>query len=253
MAYEKDLRQFAKWIMTERQGKTWSTITRDDIDAWIIHEDVRQMKPTTSNRRLAAVSGIYNWMKRDGKIKENPCRYESRKKIAKRLAPTIPKEELNEAAKNTHGIVGAIIRILYTTGVRISEAMAIRPCDIDEEHQSIKIYGKGAKERIVYTTAETLEELRIYCDIATEPICKGIDERAMRYAIFNAIRPYSKQQRISPHVIRHSFATEMARNGMPTTQLCTLLGHESVKTTQRYVNQAQIDTAAAYKKYQIFT
>lgn len=176
----------------------------------------------------------------------NPCRFQSRRKQAQRLPNTIPAEDLKAAYENTFGLVKVWIGLLATTGIRISELLALRWEDIDFKASSLEIMGKGNKERIVYTAPEYLKELRTaYERKPLEGRIFDYDQRDARFMLYQALKPYSRAKQLSPHAIRHSYATNLAGNGVNVVTIATILGHSHIETTQKYIDLAQMDRKAA--------
>jgi len=244
VAYEKDLRQFIHYIR-QWDGIRWSTITRDHIDKYVSEMVTKGKSPSTTNRSLAAISGIYDYMKRQGMEVENPCRYESRRKIADRTPNTIPVEDLKKAYEHAYGAVKIMIGLLCTTGIRIQEMLDLEYQDIDFDLGTIKIHGKGKKERVVKTSAEYLDTLKeiVRLNHASGKIFSQ-NQRDARYMIWQAIKPYTNARQISPHAIRHTFATELAKKGIPTASIAMTLGHSHIDTSQQYIDLGQMQTAS---------
>lgn len=249
VAYGKDLLEFSKWAINHREGIRWSNITREDIDAYIIHQTNRGLKPATTNRQLAAISGIYNFFIREGLLKENPVKYESRRKVASTIPNTIPTEDIAMAYENAYGVAKVLLGILSTTGMRIQEVLDMKWEDIDFSSSTIRVHGKGAKERTAYSTKDALETLQI-CNADGENHGRifNIEQREARHIIYEALKPYSKAVQLSPHAIRHTFATNIAKNGANVTTLAGILGHNQIATTQRYIDMTQHDYAATVRQ-----
>lgn len=195
------------------------------------------LKPATTNRRLSAISGIYRFFRREGHNVENPCKYESRRKISETIPHTIPIDQLKEAYDHAAGIAKVAIGLFMTTGIRIQELLDITWEDINFQDQSIKITGKGSKERTVYTTEDKLETLLQLSKIKTQ---KGnifcMEQRQMRRIIYDALSPYCQAPQLSPHAIRHTFATHAANKGANVSTLAKAMGHNRIETTQKYID-----------------
>ena len=206
--YAKDLKAFALWTKAHKPAARWSTLTRQDIDDYITYRANNGIQPATTNRELASISALYRYFIREGLLTSNPCRYQSRRKQPKRLPNTIPAEDLKAAYDNSFGLVHVWLGLLATTGIRISELLALRWEDIDFKACSLEIMGKGAKERIVYTSPEYLALMRqAYERKPAEGRIFRYSERDARYMLWEALKPYSRAKQLSPHAIRHSFAT----------------------------------------------
>lgn len=241
--YQKDLCAFSKWAKAHLDHAQWSKITRSDIDEYVTYLVQQGMAPASTNRKLSAISGLYYYMRREGYEVENPCKYESRRKISKSLPNTINELQLREAYKHAEGVTKFFIGILSTTGIRIQEMLDLTWEDIDFAECSLRIRGKGAKERIVYTTSEVLEQVshvKRECDAHGKMFLIG--QRIARHMIYDALRPYCDAKQLSPHAIRHTFATHLAKTGANVSQIGTLLGHEHLETTQVYIDMTQHDS-----------
>ena len=251
--YLKDLKGFARWAKAYKEDARWSTLTRSDIDEYITMRAKEGIKPATTNRELASISALYRYFIREGLLTSNPCRYQSRRKQPKRLPNTIPAEDLKAAYDNSFGLVHVWLGLLATTGIRISELLALRWEDIDFKACSLEIMGKGAKERIVYTSPEYLELMRqAYERKPAEGRIFRYDQRDARYMIWQALKPYSRAKQLSPHAIRHTFATNLAGNGVNVVTIASILGHNQIDTTQKYIDMAQMDRKTASERVTIF-
>lgn len=252
-AYMNDVVAFVVWLKQQRTDVRWSTITRDDVDAYVTERVRAGRKASTTNRALASISGIYNYMKRQGYDVVNPCRYESRRKIAESIPNTIPVEDLRKAYEHSYGVAKVIIGLLATTGIRVQELLNITWESIDFTQSSIHIYGKGQKERTVYTSPEYLETLRIAMQqqhrsgrIIT------MEQREVRWLLWNALRPWCNAKQLSPHAIRHTMATQAAVNGANVTTLAVALGHKSIRTTQKYIDMAAAPVREVFTNNNMF-
>lgn len=252
LSYGKDLTRFAKWVRATHPDKKWSTLTRNEIDEYITMRAGDGISPATTNRELASISGIYRYFIRQRWLTKNPCRYQSRRKQGEHLPTTIPLEELKAAYLNSVGVTRIWIGLLMTTGIRLGELLALTWEDFDFRSNSIEIHGKGNKERIVFSTSEVLEPLRKMAEYKprTGKLWER-DSRDVRRIIHEALRDFSSARQLSPHTIRHTFATAFARQGANVSTLAKLLGHNNLNTTQRYINLANIDTQAACLKYSL--
>lgn len=253
IAYNVDLRSFARFIKQRKSTGRWSTVTREDIDLFMEYEQYRGVCAKTVNRKLAAISSLYDYMKREGMDVENPCRWETRQKTEDKVINTIPVDDLKSIISKTHGRTKILIQLLATTGIRIQEALDIRVGDIMPSNCSIKIHGKGGKQRYVYTTVEVMDEIRQYMPkCAAAHLFTGMTQRSARYDIYNAMKGQTDAKQLSPHAIRHTFATEIAANGMEAPALAELLGHSSIKTTQKYIDSTKLRVQQQYIQFKPF-
>lgn len=250
-AYEKDLHSFVLFVKANCTHQRWSEITRDDVDLYIAWQVERGLKPMTTNRHLSAISSLYDYMKRQGYQVENPARYESRRKVGDRIPNTIPTNVLRKAMETSQGTIHLMLCTLCQTGVRLQEMLDIRKCDLDIMNNAIRIQGKGMKERLVYVNEELMSKLCTFSTYrkAMEPIFKGWSQREVRTSLYEILRPLGTAPQLSPHAIRHTFATEVAKQGSNVTTLAVMMGHKSIKTTQKYIDLAQNNISSTYTRY----
>lgn len=252
-AYENDLRDFISWAKANVSGARWSTLTRKDIDNYVTAMVAQELKPATTNRRLAAISGIYNYFRREGKQVENPCKYESRRKKAETIPNTIPVSDIRKAWENANGVAKVMLGLLASTGIRIQELLDMTWENIDFESCSIKINGKGSKQRLVYTTPEHLETLKTLHDMGGRfGRIFTMEQRSARRIIFDALKPFSSAPQLSPHAIRHTMATNLANHGANVTTIATILGHKQIETTQKYIDMTQANCRQLCQQYTMF-
>lgn len=242
-AYAADLAAFARWARENKADARWSTITREDIDKYITSKYNEGLKPSTTNRQLAAISSIFGYFQRQGLLTDNPCKYESRRKLPKTMPTILHTTELKKAYQQAQGARKTMLGILATTGIRIQEMLDINWEDIDFEESSIRISGKGSKQRMVCTTANVLSDLRKLWN-KTHPIGRifYINQRTARYMIWETLAPFCTTTHLNPHTIRHTFATQMAKDGENIATIAKILGHNHIETSQKYINLAEIPT-----------
>lgn len=251
MAYRRDLIDFVTWAKANLADARWSRITRTDIDNYIKYCVDTDLKPATTNRRLASISGLYRFFKRQGHDIENPCKYESRRKIAETIPNTIPMAELQEAYNHALGASKIMLGLLATTGMRIQELLDMRYEDIDFEKSSIKVRGKGNKERLLYTSPCYLDTLRTSHANGASGIIFNLTQRDARRMIWESLKPYSHAPQLSPHAIRHTFATNQAAHGTNCSTLAEMLGHKDLNTTQKYIDIGQSNIKQACLAYSL--
>lgn len=245
-AYHNDLISFVTWAKEHKEDARWSRIDRSDIDAFIIYQEAKGLKPATTNRQIAAISTFYNYLKRENLIKENPCKYESRRKIGTSIPKTIPVADIKEAYDHAQGFVKTMLGVISSTGIRIQEFLDIEAEDINTKENTLTIRGKGNKERIVYLSNDTIK-LLISSHQDKEPHGRlfNIDQRHARYLLWQALQQYTNARQLSPHVLRHTLATNMAKQGVNVATIAQILGHQDIKTTQKYIDLAEMETKQA--------
>lgn len=244
-AYRNDLRTFVGWAIINAQHPKWSQITREDIDKFLTHQYSQGLKPATTNRQLAAISSLYRYMQREGLVVVNPVQYESRRKLPQTIPSTIPVEHLKRAYEHARGAKKVMLGLLASTGCRIQELLDLTWADINFEDNTLHIMGKGSKERIVSCPAAILKDLReTFMYIRPDFHIFYCSQRAARELIWEALKPYSNSRQLSPHAIRHTFATELAKNGESTATIAKILGHSHIETSQKYIDMAQLPSSS---------
>lgn len=240
-AYSQDLQTFVAWSKQHSCIQKWSDVTRDTLDAFLEHQQQLGLKASTTNRQLAAISSLFRYAQRQGLTITNPAQYESRRKQPQTLPKTIPVAHIRKAYERSKGTTKLMLGLLATTGIRIQEMLDLKWNDINFEDCSIHITGKGSKDRVVNTQDNILATLK---EVATWAHPNRnifyISQREARYRIYEALRPYSNSRQLSPHAIRHTFATELAKQGVNCASIAKTLGHNHIETSQKYIDLAQV-------------
>lgn len=234
-AYQQDLHHFISWA--KPHGLRWSTLTKQDIDAYVASQ-YKQTAPSTINRRITALRTMLRWAMINGKVANNPARFVQAVKTTTSLPTVADKDALNrymatEATTDKTVIVQALLAVLMDTGIRLQEAIDIRIEDINNQEKSIRIHGKGKKERIVYYTDRLIKYCYKVGNRRLGYLLPINDQMTLRYMMYDELRPYT---RTHPHAIRHLWATEAISKGANIKAVAALMGHESVKTTERYTH-----------------
>lgn len=248
--YAKDLREIQSWLKTQAKVERWSDVDKAMIDDYVSDLVSDGLKPATIKRRISCLRSFYQWAWVQGLQKENPVKYVSTPKLGQLVPKTLPTEVIQAtiADATIPQQTRAMVAVLAETGVRISELLDMRLTDVDIEHRRIVVRGKGDKERSVYygvmtagvvANAQTVGAGRLF------PIC----DRDARYRIHSALRKHTAAPKASSHIIRHTWATNMLNAGASLSTIQALLGHSSVKTTERYAKVAGGTVAAEYNKY----
>lgn len=249
-AYRNDLQDFAKFAREQNPDAKWSTITQEEIEAYVAYMVNELYARTTIKRKVSSIRSIYSWFRTRKMLDKNPARFVSTPKAGTREPKTVEVEAIRKVLND--GQISLVTRmeiaIIAETGVRISELMAIRGIDIDEEHQQIHVIGKGNKERTVNYGHMTAQLWTLYKSDTANRIFTETVEQASRNIHF-ALKKYSAQQYLSPHILRHTFATEMARNGAQLQAIQQQLGHASSKTTEIYAHKSQSGCTAQYLQF----
>ncbi|HHH55262.1 MAG TPA: integrase, partial [Bacteroidetes bacterium] len=222
----------------------------------------------TINRKFSTLRTFFLFLKRENKIKTNPTKKVIAPKIGKRLPSIIQKKEINDLLGNTwfsNNFFGVrdktIIVILYNTGMRRAELINLKDNDFDFYNKTLKVLGKGNKERIIPMTDELVESIKFYFEKRNDYFERNdflntlvTDKGNKLYPkfVYNTVNKYlnivSTVEKKSPHILRHSLATHLADEEVELNAIKTLLGHANLSTTQIYTHNSIEKLKRAYKK-----
>lgn len=272
LAYKNDLLHFATFVKEEKFAKSLLEIRNDRvIKAYISHLNNLGESVNSVNRNIASLRGFYDYLLSEKIIDKNFfINIESLKK-PKRLPQIIREKEillmLDSCNKNT--VLGfrdyLLIEFLYATGLRVSELCNLKTSDLDLINLEVKVLGKGNKERIVLIFEELRDDLKHYLNSERiSLLAKSNDEnnrslflnnkgtsltsRGVRVILDKVIKNCNETFHVSPHMLRHSFATSLLNNGADLRSVQELLGHENLSTTQIYTH---VTYENLKKEYQI--
>lgn len=252
--YENDIVEYLGFI--QRENLDFKTVEYSDLRFFLMYlKDEKKDDNTSINRKLSSLRGFYKYLANEGIVKSNVFSLVNGPKKSKKLPHYFEYNELEELFKVPDILTpigqrdALLLEMLYATGVRVGELVHIKVKDIDLGRRSILILGKGNKERFV-TYGEYCEEAlkRYLQDGYISLNHKNLDylflnqhgdalsERGVRYILDQLIQKTSIHKNISPHMIRHSFATHLLNEGCDLLTVQKLLGHESIKATQIYTH-----------------
>lgn len=247
-AYRRNLEGLEAYANT--LGYSIASLTSTIIQDYLTTMADEGKSASTCHQAAATFRSFYRWMKHNGINIDSNIRYIETPKLAKRLPCTIPDSDLKKVIydRSIDGQIRSMIALIRCTGLRISEVLSLRMTDINKESKTIHVRGKGSKDRYVYYSST----LKMFLNMNTRPkdgIIFPLEDREARYAIHEALSKHIDGQQLSAHIIRHSFATEMLRKGAKLTTIQALLGHESLKTTERYLAISCNDIRDDYYKH----
>lgn len=250
LAYGKDLRDFAHYMLSTNNGATWRNVDASSVQNYVTWLKANGKESTTIKRHVSAIRSLYKYMRTQGMIIENPAKYTQTPKAAKTLPNTIETSAIVEAIINPVEPlrIRTMLSILLETGIRLQEMIDMSIQDIDTYHKSIRIKGKGNKERIVYYNKYTEALLDVYAKTVTGRLFPH-SQRSIRHDIWTTLRRYTTATQLSPHAIRHTYATSMLENGADIKAIAELMGHDSVKTTERYVHLSHNTIRTQYNMF----
>lgn len=243
-AYCEALRDFAQFANDHYAGVRWSTVTKQQIDEYVVDMVAEDYAPASIKQHISALRTFYKTCMAMGAKVENPARFVSTPKLQDEMPKTIEVEAIKAALESatTPMAAKAAISIIFETGIRLQELLDLKAEDIDPKTQSIRITGKGRKQRTVYYGELTKKYGRYW---------RGSEytQRYVRHIVFEALKPYSEAKQLSPHALRHTYACQLLNNGMSITAISKLLGHEHIETTEVYAKLANKTTQNMYLQY----
>jgi integrase/recombinase XerD len=263
-AYERDIRKFTKYLAENKKQIT--NFKRSDITSFLNHLRDSGNQATTLARNIAALRGLCKFMLLEGIIDEDPVENLLTPKGWKRIPRIIGTEEVSDLLKKPEGKKlslrdRAILEIIYSSGLRVSEAINIKMGDINFEAGFITIKGKGSKERVVPINEATLSTVVRYIEESRPEILRKRDSRFLflakggkpmtRQRLWQIIKTYSKELsiEISPHTLRHCFASHLLDGGADLRALQKMLGHTDISTTQIYTKVTPERLKKIHKEY----
>ncbi len=277
-AYESDVSQYLSWIATDR-GRKASTLTPADLDLSTVRlylAELNRLGHARSSvaRKLSAVRGFVRYLRREGVLDHDPAALAVAPKLDKKIPAHLSEPEMNRLLEtpDVSAALGrrdrAILELFYASGLRLSELVGVDLEDVNLNSRVVRVMGKGGKERIVPFNQATERAVRAWLkdraqivmtsDVAsaqrprgraqrTEPLFVNyrggrLTGRSVHRLVTRYVMQCSTRLGISPHALRHSFATHLLQRGADLRTIQELLGHVRLTTTERYthVNAAQL-------------
>jgi len=269
VSYERDLLDFVEFL-THRKAALES-IDHVFVRYFLNHLYEKKLKKTSVARKLACLRTFFRFMVREGRLKTNPAELISAPRVPKRLPSYLTEDEVSTVIETTGGSSfkelrdRAILEFLYGSGLRIGELVGLNDDSVDMSQQLVRVFGKGKKQRIVPFGEHAARALRCYLeerdrtgyrrpdDNGDVPLFVGV--RGGRIAVTTIQHMVEKTRlrlpsgrRLSPHTLRHTFATHLLERGADLRAIQELLGHESLGTTQKYTHVSLEHLRAEYEK-----
>jgi integrase/recombinase XerC len=247
--YRRDLREFQEFLTARRDRDVPGADVRD-VRAWLAWLHERRLARTSIARKLSSVRSCYRFLARRGVVAHNPARQVRTPRLGQRLPNVLPKDEAREllerppapslAGRRDH----ALLELLYATGIRVAECCGLDWTDLDQLQGVVRVAGKGGREREVPVGGAALAALAAYARARGEtsgPVfvnLKGgrLTARSALRIVRQRAREAGLDRRVTPHTMRHSFATHMLGEGADLRLIQELLGHSRLSTTQRYTH-----------------
>ena len=262
-SYRRDLDRLQTW--SNKTGKEVADLTRADLRKWIASLSREGLAPASVARAVSATRGFFKFLMLDGHIKSHPAEDLDTPQRFAYLPKFLTEDEINRllAAPDVSTEEGirdrAVLEIMYATGLRVSELVNLKQDDIDLLAGLVKCHGKGNKERRVPLGKSAIHWLQKYAAVKA-----GYGKQSSPYVFLHRGRPFTRQlawsmikhhaekvgiKNVSPHTLRHSFATHLLQHGADSRSVQALLGHSDISTTQIYTHITDMHLRSAYDRH----
>ncbi len=269
-AYMQDLDKYLRFVA----GEDGQKVHLKDLDKHSVKEFIYRMaeyvSPRTQARMLSGLRNFFDYLMLENRMDANPVDWVEAPKLRRKIPETLTTGEIDRilAAIDRSTFEGernhAIIELMYACGLRVSETVNLKTGDLFFDEGFIRILGKGSKHRFVPLEKYTARILRLYLERVrpqVEPKKEARDYvflnrrggKLSRHMIYIFLKNYAKEagieKNISPHTLRHSFATHLLENGADLHSIQLLLGHENITTTEIYLHTSQKQIRESLEKY----
>ncbi len=257
-AYRTDLEKFSSYL-AEHSDRNLLSVQREDLLAFLAYRTRKNVSPRSTARQLSSLRRFYGFCRREMLIEEDPTRLISAPKLGRPLPDTLSEEQVEQLihAPNVETDLGlrdrAMLELLYATGLRVSELISLQDNQLNLRQGVLRVTGKGQKERLVPLGEQAIDWLQRYLKSSRPALLDGVLHDALfvtnrkkgmtRQAFWHLIKRYARQVDItvplSPHTLRHAFATHLLNHGADLRAVQMLLGHSNISTTQIYTHVAK--------------
>lgn len=262
-SYARDLTRLKSWA--QKNGKAVQDLTRQDLRKWIAQLSRDGLAPSSVARAVSAARGLFRFLMLDGHVKTQPAENLDTPQKFAYLPSFLTDEEIDQlfAAPDItkHGGVRdrALLELMYAAGLRVSELVTLKQSDVDLHGGLVLCHGKGSKERRVPVGKSAIHWVQRYLAVreafgppTTPHLFLNRGRAITRYFAWSMIRKYASKagiKEISPHTLRHSFATHLLQNGADSRSVQALLGHSDISTTQIYTHITDRHLRSAYDRH----
>ncbi|HEX6007401.1 MAG TPA: site-specific tyrosine recombinase XerD [Burkholderiales bacterium] len=257
-SYRRDLVKFASWLAA-KHGRSLLGASRADLLGFLAHQVQRRAKATTASRELSSLKRFYRYAVRQAKIAADPTLNVDSPKLPRPLPKSLTEQDVETllAAPSVEEPLGlrdrAMLETLYASGLRVSELVSLRLSQVSQDMGVVRVTGKGSKERLVPLGEEALAWIRRYIKEGRPALLRRRASEALfvtargesmtRQAFWYLIKRYAARaglaKPLSPHTLRHAFATHLLNHGADLRVVQLLLGHSDISTTQIYTHVAR--------------
>ncbi len=263
-SYERDLAKLTRW--TEKNNFDLLKLTRRDLREWLIDLACENLSENSKRRIISALRGFYKFLQFDGHIKKNPAEDLIAPQRGFYLPNFLNQTDIENllAVPNVSTEIGlrdkAILELMYACGLRVSETVDLKMSDIDVDTGILRCKGKGGKTRKVPVGKSAIEYLKKYLTIRrgkenieiNNLFVSSLGKPINRQTIFKFIKIYAEKiglEDVSPHTLRHSFATHLIQNRADIRSVQQMLGHADISTTQIYTHITDTHLRKTYEKF----
>ena len=261
-AYEADISSFFQWL--DNEDLKYKNLQEDHINQYISFLFQRKMRSSSVNRKISSIKSFYIFLVKRNFVKNSPLNDLVTPKQEKYLPESMSEAEVDkllnspDVSNRIENRDKAMIEMLYATGMRISELVNLKITDVDMKRCVVKVFGKGSKERLVPFGETALDSLRSYLNEREQSSSKEIflsnrGKKMTRVAFWQRVKVYlireNLKNSISPHTLRHAFATHLLNRGADLRSVQLLLGHSDLSTTQIYTHIAKQRLSDVLKKH----
>ena len=261
-AYEADISSFFQWL--DNEDLKYKNLQEDHINQYISFLFQRKMRSSSVNRKISSIKSFYIFLVKRNFVKNSPLNDLVTPKQEKYLPESMSEAEVDKllnspnVSNKIENRDKAMIEMLYATGMRISELVNLKITDVDMKRCVVKVFGKGSKERLVPFGETALDSLRSYLNEREQSSSKEIflsnrGKKMTRVAFWQRVKVYlireNLKNSISPHTLRHAFATHLLNRGADLRSVQLLLGHSDLSTTQIYTHIAKQRLSDVLKKH----
>lgn len=267
-SYGRDLRQFAQYLDSQPRSAAFDKANRSVILGYLLAMQRQGKATATIARRLAALKAFYQYLLRENQIAQDPTADLESPKLERRLPKVLTVAEVEEILRQPDERTAsgrrdrAMLELLYATGIRVSELVSLNVADVNLDQGYLRCVGKGEKERLVPVGSVAVRCLRDYIRNGRPHLLRDPRERCLfanhhgrrltRQGFWKIVKKYAHEANISkeitPHTLRHSFATHLLENGADLRSVQEMLGHADISTTQIYTHVTQTHLKEVYVK-----
>ncbi len=266
-SYESDIYQLYQWNLSKNK-KRMTEIKKSDTSQYISYLFSQNLKSSSVNRKISSLKTFFNFLLKKKLIKANPFAEQIMPKKPISLPKSISEDDVVKllGAPKVDTVIGlrdrAMLELLYASGVRISELVNIKYSDLDLERNIMKVFGKGSKERLVPFGEDASQWISAYIDQRKKNkelasikyiFLNNRGSKISRHAFWHRLKEYCLEiglkNDISPHTLRHAFATHLLNRGADLRSVQVLLGHSDLSTTQIYTHIAKQRLSELVKKH----